>query len=108
MAIKNLWFGPVAISDSSKENLGLNKKKKKKNLICEFFRQLKQWVSDLCCRLSLYSLYRNSYFLDILFQSFRALALGMSKMNSHIVSSTSNYFTTYCYNYDVTEVEKKL
>ena len=24
MAIKNLWFGPVAISDSSKENLGLN------------------------------------------------------------------------------------
>ena len=53
MAIKNLWFGPVAISDSSKENLGLNnnnnnnnnnnkKKKKKKNLICEFFRQLKQ------------------------------------------------------------------
>ena len=28
MAIKNLWFGPVAISDSSKENLGLNNNKK--------------------------------------------------------------------------------
>lgn len=30
MAIKILWFGPVAISDSSKENLGLNNNNNKK------------------------------------------------------------------------------
>ena len=72
--------------------------------MCEFFRQLNQWVSDLYCRLSLYSLFRKSLTFYVI-SIFQSLAFGMSKMNLHIATSTSNYFTTYCYNCDVAECE---